>query len=269
MPLMSLAATAIDQPKHRDAVIETMVHYLHTDPVCCRHEPGKLADLQHQVSQGQPAPWGSAVPVPGLVPVAGVVGVQVYGPIVEWARAELGVEVPVTDSIFGAQLSPEAVQGVREYLQGGWRRGMLGPAVPPHLATALPGGGLGDGLVLRCSVAATPRLPPAGMPRRGGSHPGSGAPGWPSPAGSGCVSAPASLLPQTAALPTACARQQRAALCCAGLDSWHLAAAEQLASCCKSVLIALAVLQVSRQGGKPVQPEQGCVPASHAGHPRA
>ncbi len=49
MPLMSLAATAIDQPKSREAVIETMLQYLHTDPVCCRHEPGKMADLQHKV----------------------------------------------------------------------------------------------------------------------------------------------------------------------------------------------------------------------------
>ncbi len=49
MPLMSLAATAIDQPKDRESVVETMLQYLHTDPVCCRHEPGKLADLQHTV----------------------------------------------------------------------------------------------------------------------------------------------------------------------------------------------------------------------------
>lgn len=49
MPLMSLAATAIDQPKDREAVIEAMLQYLHTDPVCCRHEPGKLADRQNRV----------------------------------------------------------------------------------------------------------------------------------------------------------------------------------------------------------------------------
>lgn len=55
MPLMSLAATAIDQPKERGDVIEAMLQYLHTDPVCCRHEPGKLANLQHKASPGPAA----------------------------------------------------------------------------------------------------------------------------------------------------------------------------------------------------------------------
>ena len=50
MPLMSLAATAIDQPKSREKVIETMLRYLDTDAICCREEPGKLADLQAKVN---------------------------------------------------------------------------------------------------------------------------------------------------------------------------------------------------------------------------
>ena len=49
MPLMSLAATAIDQPKSRDKVIDTMLQYLDTDAICCREEPGKLADMQAEV----------------------------------------------------------------------------------------------------------------------------------------------------------------------------------------------------------------------------
>ena len=49
MPLMSLAATAIDQPKSRDKVIDTMLQYLDTDAICCREEPGKLADMQAKV----------------------------------------------------------------------------------------------------------------------------------------------------------------------------------------------------------------------------
>ncbi|GAB4821896.1 hypothetical protein N2152v2_008942 [Parachlorella kessleri] len=94
MPLMSLAATAIDQPKDRESVIETMLEYLHTDPVCCRHEPGKLADLQQKV----------------------------YEPIVEWVQQDLGVQLHITDSIFGAELTEEAIQGIRSFLQGldGW-----------------------------------------------------------------------------------------------------------------------------------------------------
>ena len=43
---------------------------------------------------------------------------QVYGPVVDWVLQELGVRLHITDSIFGAELSAEAVQGVREFLQG-------------------------------------------------------------------------------------------------------------------------------------------------------
>ena len=60
MPLMSLAATALDQPKHRDDVIQTMLQYLSTDAVMCRDEPGPLADRQTQVRRCLPAarlPW--------------------------------------------------------------------------------------------------------------------------------------------------------------------------------------------------------------------
>ena len=49
MPLMSLAATAIDQPKSRQKVTDTMLQYLDTDAICCREEPGKLANQQAKV----------------------------------------------------------------------------------------------------------------------------------------------------------------------------------------------------------------------------
>ena len=53
MPLMSLAATAIDQPVHRGEVITAMLQYLHTDSVLCRDEAGSsLADLQAEVGAG-------------------------------------------------------------------------------------------------------------------------------------------------------------------------------------------------------------------------
>ena len=82
MPLMTLAATAIDQvgmsdcfdpirpaerclrkqcsyrarcsyvqPKPRERVIETLLQYLHTDSACCREEPGAVADRQAEVLQ--------------------------------------------------------------------------------------------------------------------------------------------------------------------------------------------------------------------------
>ena len=46
MPLMSLAATAIDQPKSRDKVIENLLRYLHTDSALCRYEPGPISQRQ-------------------------------------------------------------------------------------------------------------------------------------------------------------------------------------------------------------------------------
>jgi hypothetical protein len=49
MPLMSIAATAIDQPQSREAVIASMLQYLHTDSVICRAEAGKLAEAQAKV----------------------------------------------------------------------------------------------------------------------------------------------------------------------------------------------------------------------------
>ena len=52
MPLMSLAATAIDQPKHRAEVIDTLLQYLPSDVVLCRDEPGPLARRQAEVGGG-------------------------------------------------------------------------------------------------------------------------------------------------------------------------------------------------------------------------
>lgn len=37
------------QPKPREAVIDTLLQYLHTDSACCRDEPGPLAEQQSQV----------------------------------------------------------------------------------------------------------------------------------------------------------------------------------------------------------------------------
>lgn len=51
MPLMSLAATALDQPKPRGEVVATMLQYLPTDSLLCRDEPGPLAERQEQVLQ--------------------------------------------------------------------------------------------------------------------------------------------------------------------------------------------------------------------------
>ena len=90
MPLMSLAATAIDQPQHRDLVIETMIQYISTDPVVCRVEPGELAEKQEYT----------------------------MSPVLTWVRSRLGVALEPTHSIFGAWVTEEEAAKFREYLHG-------------------------------------------------------------------------------------------------------------------------------------------------------
>lgn len=90
MPLMSLAATALDAPQHRSLVTETLLQYVATDPVVCRVEPGTLADKQ----------------------------AAALDPLLEWVAAETGAVLETTHSIFGAELREEALQRLRMYLDG-------------------------------------------------------------------------------------------------------------------------------------------------------
>ena len=90
MPLMSLAATAIDQPQHRDIVIESMLQYVTTDPVVCRVEPGELAEKQ----------------------------AATLNPLLEWMKKEVGVYIEPTESIFGAHLADDQADNLRKYLEG-------------------------------------------------------------------------------------------------------------------------------------------------------
>jgi ATP synthase F1 complex assembly factor 2 len=101
MPLFSLAATALDQPQPRSVVIAALVHYLHTDPVVCRDEPGPLADRQ----------------------------AAVLNPLLEWVRRRMGAALAPSSSIFGADLPGEELAKVEAYLQGA-------PPPPPPPAAA-------------------------------------------------------------------------------------------------------------------------------------
>ena len=59
MPLMSLAATAIDQPKPREEVVDMMLEYLHTDSVLCReNRSSKLGGRQAEVGLRVSLPRG-------------------------------------------------------------------------------------------------------------------------------------------------------------------------------------------------------------------
>lgn len=89
MPLMSIAATAIDQPQDPNIVIDTMVQYISTDPVVCRVEPGTLADKQHTA----------------------------FNPILDWVRKETGAAIEPSHSVFGAQLPTEELHKIKIYIQ--------------------------------------------------------------------------------------------------------------------------------------------------------
>ena len=90
MPLMSLAATAIDQPQPRAVVEDAMVSYVATDPVVCRMEPGALADKQSAA----------------------------LDPVLQWVRGEVGAKLEPSCSIFGATVPARELEKIRKYLKG-------------------------------------------------------------------------------------------------------------------------------------------------------
>ncbi|KAK9869045.1 hypothetical protein WJX84_007544 [Apatococcus fuscideae] len=90
MPMMTLASTAIDQPRSPQQVISTLTEWLHTDALCCREQDGPVADLQ----------------------------ALAYNPILEWARQELQADIVVSESILGAQQPEDVIHIVSKVLAG-------------------------------------------------------------------------------------------------------------------------------------------------------
>eukprot|EP00879_Flechtneria_rotunda_P009007 GHRR01009430.1.p1 GENE.GHRR01009430.1~~GHRR01009430.1.p1 ORF type:complete len:397 (+),score=186.38 GHRR01009430.1:440-1630(+) len=90
MPLMGLAATAIDQPRGRKAVIDSLLKYVHTDGACIRYEPGPLQRRQQRI----------------------------FDPLLQWASEQLDWDLVTSDSIFGTTQSDQAVAAVEQYLKG-------------------------------------------------------------------------------------------------------------------------------------------------------
>ena len=90
MPLMSLAATAIDEPKPAGAVAATLLDYLHTDAaLCLPGEPGTDLGDAHAAA---------------------------FGPVTAWAAATFGAPFVPSTSIFGAVQPAAALAGVRDHL---------------------------------------------------------------------------------------------------------------------------------------------------------
>eukprot|EP00850_Spirogloea_muscicola_P006003 SM000028S10097 [mRNA] locus=s28:335599:337116:- [translate_table: standard] len=90
MPLMKLAATAIDQiATDRERVIVTLLKYFHTDSVCVRApEPSSLADKQ----------------------------AEVWDPILDKVGAHIGVKPSHSADIMGPSQPDKVVTAMRAYL---------------------------------------------------------------------------------------------------------------------------------------------------------
>lgn len=89
MPLMSLAATAIDQPRPRPEIVQTLMRYIPTDSILCRHTHGSFATEQNKH----------------------------FDPVLSWINENVGLKLQPTSSIFGVGLSPQEVDKMREYLE--------------------------------------------------------------------------------------------------------------------------------------------------------
>eukprot|EP00271_Cylindrocystis_brebissonii_P008255 TRINITY_DN22292_c0_g1_i1.p1 TRINITY_DN22292_c0_g1~~TRINITY_DN22292_c0_g1_i1.p1 ORF type:complete len:241 (+),score=37.33 TRINITY_DN22292_c0_g1_i1:51-725(+) len=90
MPLMKLAATAIDQiPGDRDHVIEQLLSYFHADTLCCRAESGRLAERQ----------------------------VQVWDPVLDWVASEIGARPTSSSNLFVPNQPEETVSALRKSLE--------------------------------------------------------------------------------------------------------------------------------------------------------
>eukprot|EP00898_Chlorokybus_atmophyticus_P008007 jgi/Chlat1/8207/Chrsp76S07642 len=90
MPLMKLATTAIDQvAPDVENVISQVVEYADDDAICCRAESGPLAERQKEL----------------------------WDPLVQWSREDLGVELAVSDSIFGVRQPKAALDSIAQMLR--------------------------------------------------------------------------------------------------------------------------------------------------------
>jgi len=87
---MSLAAMALDKPRPRGIVIETLLQYIPTDPVFCRAEPGDLAEKQ----------------------------AELLDPVLRWLEKEIEIPLHSTSSIFGVEFSCSDTDKLRHYIDG-------------------------------------------------------------------------------------------------------------------------------------------------------
>ncbi|GMH36703.1 hypothetical protein BSKO_04576 [Bryopsis sp. KO-2023] len=99
MPMMTLTATAIDQPKPRAKVIKELLGYIDTDVVVCRDDPGTELAIRQE---------------------------QAYKPLVAWANSFFGIQLLPSTSIFGSNQAESTTSQIHEYLTGldNWKLGL-------------------------------------------------------------------------------------------------------------------------------------------------
>lgn len=130
MPLMSLAATAIDQPKPRPVVIDTLIRYLRTDSLCLREEGHDgLAEAQDRVwnlpawpprralarvSPSQSTRLSTGV----LLTIVWRLVHQMYKPIMDFYENDFKLDLKTTAAIFGVDQTEETVALLRNHLEG-------------------------------------------------------------------------------------------------------------------------------------------------------
>jgi ATP synthase F1 complex assembly factor 2 len=128
MPLMSLAAMALDQPKPAGAVVDGLLRYLDTDSAAVRAPAGAgpLADAQ----------------------------AAAFDPVLAWAEGRFGTPFATSAAITGAPQPPTASAAVRAHLASlsPWRlapvAALAGAAKSVLVAVAVEGGGLSAGEAL-------------------------------------------------------------------------------------------------------------------------
>ena len=121
MPLMGLAATALDEPKPAGAVVDTLLRFLDTDSATVR--------------------------APASTPLAAAQAAA-FDPVLAWAQARFGTTFVTSESIAGAPQPSDAAAAVRAHLASlsPWRlapvAGLAGAAKSVLVALAVEGGGL-------------------------------------------------------------------------------------------------------------------------------
>ena len=132
MPLMQLAATAIDQPQSAEVIATSLCAFLPTDPVLCRDEDDAKSELvaaQNMMLQ----------------------------PFIDYVNMQLGTKLRPSTSIVGAAVSARDKDLVYEYLMGldSWKRCALMELSSACKSVCMAIGGASGGFTIEQVIRAS------------------------------------------------------------------------------------------------------------------